>query len=129
MHGDTLCTDDVGYQEFRAKVRNPEYQRQFLAQPLLSRKQIIAGLRTENTEKKQSKSESIMNVTPATVDAVLREHSYPRLIHGHTHRPALHRHLVDGHACERWVLADWYTKGSYLRCDRAGCTVIELATV
>ena len=128
MHGDTLCTDDVGYQEFRAKVRNPEYQRQFLAQPLLSRKQIIAGLRTENTEKKQSKSESIMDVTPATVDAVLREHSYPRLIHGHTHRPALHRHLVDGHACERWVLADWYTKGSYLRCDRAGCTVIELAT-
>ncbi|HWP87304.1 MAG TPA: UDP-2,3-diacylglucosamine diphosphatase, partial [Burkholderiales bacterium] len=68
-------------------------------------------------------------VTPATVEAVLREHSYPRLIHGHTHRPALHRHLVDGHACERWVLADWYTKGSYLRCDRAGCTVIELATV
>ena len=60
MHGDTLCTDDVGYQEFRAKVRNPEYQRQFLAQPLLSRKQIIAGLRTENTEKKQSKSKSIM---------------------------------------------------------------------
>ncbi len=127
MHGDTLCTDDAGYQEFRAKVRNPEYQLKFLAQPLLKRKQIIAGLRTENMEKKQAKSESIMDVTPATVDAVLREHGYPRLIHGHTHRPALHRDVVDGHACERWVLADWYAKGGYLRCDRTGCKAIELA--
>ena len=126
MHGDTLCTEDTGYQEFRTKVRNPSYQKQFLAQPLAARKQIIAGLRTENAEKKQLKSEAIMDVTPTTVEAVLREHGYPRLIHGHTHRPALHRHLVDGHECERWVLADWYTQGSYLRCDKAGCQSINL---
>jgi UDP-2,3-diacylglucosamine hydrolase len=128
MHGDTLCTEDTGYQEFRTKVRNPSYQKQFLAQPLAARKQIIAGLRTENAEKKQLKSEAIMDVTLATVEAVLREHGYPRLIHGHTHRPALHRHLVDGHACERWVLADWYTQGSYLRCDATGCQSIILPT-
>ncbi len=127
MHGDTLCTDDAGYQEFRAKVRNPAYQKQFLAQSLVQRKQIITGLRAENVEKKQLKSEAIMDVTPATVESILREHNYPRLIHGHTHRPALHRHIVDGHRCERWVLADWYTSGSYLHCDAAGCRVIKLA--
>lgn len=126
MHGDTLCTEDTGYQEFRTKVRNPGYQRQFLAQPLAARKKIIAGLREENSEKKQLKSEAIMDVTPAAVEAVLREHGYPRLIHGHTHRPALHRHLVDGHVCERWVLADWYERGSYLKCDVAGCAPVAL---
>ena len=126
MHGDTLCTDDVKYQEFRAKVRNPEYQKQFLAQSLASRKQIIAGLRAENADEKQLKSEAIMDVTSATVEAVLREHGYPRLIHGHTHRPALHRHSVDGHECERWVLADWYATGSYLQSDVRGCAAVSL---
>jgi UDP-2,3-diacylglucosamine hydrolase len=126
MHGDTLCTEDIGYQEFRSKVRNPAYQQQFLARPLAARKTIIAGLREENSEKKQLKSESIMDVTPATVDAILREHDYPRLIHGHTHRPALHQHVVDGHLCERWVLADWYASGSYLRCDASGCESVGL---
>ncbi len=67
-----------------------------------------------------------MDATLAGVEAALREHGYPRLIHGHTHRPALHKHVVDGHVCERWVLADWYTRGSYLNCDSTGCTVVEL---
>ncbi len=126
MHGDTLCTDDVKYQEFRTQVRNPDYQQRFLAQPLASRKEIIAGLRAENAEEKELKSEIIMDVTTATVEAALREHGYPRLIHGHTHRPARHEHVVDGHRCERWVLADWYTSGSYLECEAAGCRVIKL---
>ena len=52
---------------------------------------------------------------------VLREHGYPRLIHGHTHRPARHLHTVDGRSCERWVLNDWYQRGGYLRCDSGGC--------
>jgi UDP-2,3-diacylglucosamine hydrolase len=128
MHGDTLCSDDVGYQQFRAKVRAPQWQENFLAQPLATRKQIIAGLRAENAEEKKLKTEAIMDVTPSTVEAVLRELGYPRLIHGHTHRPALHQHTVDGRRCERWVLADWYTSGSYLYCDAAGCRVIELDT-
>lgn len=126
MHGDTLCTDDVKYQEFRTQVRNPDYQQRFLAQPLASRNEIIAGLRAENAEEKELKSEIIMDVTTATVEAALREHGYPRLIHGHTHRPARHEHVVDGHRCERWVLADWYTSGSYLECEAAGCRAIKL---
>jgi len=128
MHGDTLCTDDVRYLEFRAKVRSPQWQNEFLAQTLAQRKAIIAGLRSENAAEKKLKTEIIMDATVAGVEAALRAHSYPRLIHGHTHRPALHRHVVDGHACERWVLADWYTSGSYLECDAAGCRVVNLAT-
>ena len=126
MHGDTLCTDDTGYQEFRAKVRNPDYQDRFLAQPLDRRKQIIAGLRAENAGEKEQKSASIMDVTLTTVEAELRKHGYPRLIHGHTHRPAVHQHMVDGHRCERWVLADWYTSGSYLRGDETGLQMAGL---
>ncbi len=126
MHGDTLCTDDVNYLEFRAKVRSPKWQHQFLAQTLDQRKQIIAGLRDENAAEKQLKTEEIMDATPAGIEAALRAHGYPRLIHGHTHRPALHQHVVDGQRCERWVLADWYTSGSYLRCDADGCRVTPL---
>jgi UDP-2,3-diacylglucosamine hydrolase len=126
MHGDTLCTDDVRYLEFRAKVRSPGWQRQFLMQSLTERKQIIAGLRSENAAEKKLKTEEIMDATAAGIEAALRTHGYPRLIHGHTHRPALHRHIVDGNPCERWVLADWYTSGSYLRCDSAGCRSVSL---
>ena len=126
MHGDTLCTDDLKYQQFRVKVRDPQWQKNFLAQPLAARKQVIAGLRAESTAEKKLKTEAIMDVAPAAVEATLREHGYPRLIHGHTHRPALHQHVIDGHQCERWVLADWYTSGSYLQCDAQGCRVIKL---
>ncbi len=129
MHGDTLCSDDIGYQTYRAEVRAPQWQKNFLAQPLPSRKQIIAGLRAENAAEKKLKSEAIMDVTVATVEVQLRDHGYPRLIHGHTHRPALHEHRVDGKRCERWVLADWYTSGSYLHCDAQGCRVVKLPAV
>ncbi len=128
MHGDTLCSDDVGYQKFRTRVRNPDFQRQFLARSVAARKQEIEKLRAQSEATKKVKSEAIMDVTPEAVEAALREHSYPRLIHGHTHRPALHQHVVNGHRCERWVLSDWYTSGSYLQCDTAGCRVIKLAT-
>ena len=126
-HGDTLCADDTRYQQFRAQVRAPKWQQDFLAQPLATRRKIAAALRAESTSEKSLKSEAIMDVTLSAVESALRCHGYPRLIHGHTHRPALHRHLVDSHSCERWVLADWYTAGSYLRCDAQRCDVVNLA--
>lgn len=126
MHGDTLCTDDVDYQRFRAQVRDPRYQQQFLSQPLANRKQFIAGLRDTSAKEKSLKSMEIMDVAPAAVEAALCEHGYPRLIHGHTHRPARHEHVVDGHRCERWVLGDWYQRASYLYCDAQGCRSIGL---
>jgi UDP-2,3-diacylglucosamine hydrolase len=123
MHGDTLCTDDVDYQKFRVYARDAGNQRQFLAQPLAARREQMRGMRAQSEQGKQEKSGEIMDVTPSAVDAALRAHGYPRMIHGHTHRPARHAHQVDGHACERWVLADWYQRGSYLRCDAGGCEV------
>ncbi len=117
MHGDTLCSDDIEYQNFRKQVRNPVWQQQFLAQPLAQRKAIIEDLRRRSENEKQTKSLEIMDVTPSSVETVLREHNYPRLIHGHTHRPAMHSHRVDGKLCERWVLTDWYQSGGYLLCS------------
>ena len=126
MHGDTLCTDDVDYQKFRAYARDPSTQRSFLARPLAERRQQILGLRAQSELAKGLKAAEIMDVAPATVEDVLRAHGYPRLIHGHTHRPARHVHVVDGHACERWVLTDWYERAGYLRCDAAGCAAVAL---
>lgn len=121
-HGDALCTDDVDYQRFRSYARDPGNQAKFLAQPLAARREQMLGLRAQSEASKQQKTEAIMDVAPAAVEALLREHGYPRLIHGHTHRPAHHLHTVDGHRCERWVLNDWYETGGYLRCDAAGCS-------
>lgn len=106
-HGDSLCTDDTGYQAFRSQVRSPTYQAQFLGQPLAVRKQFIEGVRQKSEAAKAGKSAEIMDVNQEAVAALLRTHDHPWLIHGHTHRPAVHDLSVDGHERQRWVLADW----------------------
>lgn len=121
MHGDTLCTDDRDYQAFRAYAHDAVNQRKFLSQPLAARREQMLAMRGRSEQSKQQKPREIMDVSLAAVEQVLRENGYPRLIHGHTHRPALHVHDVDGHACERWVLNDWYERGGYLRCSSQGC--------
>ena len=101
---------------FRADVRSQQWIDAFLATPLPERKSKIEALRRESEAEKKRKPSELMDVNANAVAKLLREHGYPRLIHGHTHRPATHEHLVDAHRCERWVLADWYASGSYLRC-------------
>lgn len=126
MHGDTLCTGDTAYQAFRTRVRDPDWQKQFLAKPLEERKSLIGELRTKSEVEKRGKTAEIMDVSPEAVEAELRRCDYPRLIHGHTHRPARHLHAVDGRNCERWVLPAWYERGGYLRCDEDGCALVPL---
>jgi UDP-2,3-diacylglucosamine hydrolase len=126
MHGDTLCTDDVEYQKFRAYAHDARNQAQFLVQPIAARHAHLAGLRRRSESAKQDKTAEIMDVNTGAVEEALRAADCPRLIHGHTHRPARHVHVVDGRACERWVLGDWYANGNYLRCDAQGCTAIAL---
>lgn len=121
MHGDTLCSDDQAYQDFRSMVRNPAWRADFLAKPLAERKARIEALRRRSEAEKQTKPAAIMDVNATTVAATLRAHAYPRLIHGHTHRQGNHVHHVDGHACERWVLGDWHDSGNYLAIDATGC--------
>jgi UDP-2,3-diacylglucosamine hydrolase len=126
MHGDLLCTQDWRYQMFRKVVRNRGVQRWFMRLPLDQRKRVIGGARRMSEGEKQAKKAQIMDVTPAAVVEAFRAHGCARLIHGHTHRPARHEHAVDGRACERWVLSDWYERGQYLRVTPAGCTPVDL---
>ena len=124
MHGDTLCTEDIEYQKFRAYAHNPQTQSNFLKQTLAARHLQMHGMRAHSEASKSNKAADIMDVAPGAVEQALREHGYPRLIHGHTHRPARHVHTVDGRVCERWVLNDWYVHGGYLRCDAGGCSAL-----
>jgi UDP-2,3-diacylglucosamine hydrolase len=126
MHGDTLCTDDLEYQKFRAYAHNPQNQARFLAQPVAARHAELAALRQKSESAKQDKSAEIMDVNAGAVERALRQAGYPRLIHGHTHRPGRHVHRVDDRECERWVLGDWYENGSYVRCSAEGCSAIAL---
>lgn len=113
-HGDALCTDDVEYQAFRARTRDRQWQRSILRQSLAERRALAESLREHSDEAKRGKPAAIMDVNDAAVADLLRTHGYPRLIHGHTHRPARHEHQVDGRRCERWVLPDWYASGGGL---------------
>jgi len=111
-HGDALCIDDKDYQAFRAQVRDPAWRLAFLNKPLNDRKAIAAAVRKHSENAKREKLEQaqqyLMDLNPAATDDFLREHGYATFIHGHTHRPATHDHLVDGIHVERWVMSDWH---------------------
>ncbi|MFA6013971.1 MAG: UDP-2,3-diacylglucosamine diphosphatase [Gallionellaceae bacterium] len=127
-HGDALCTDDTDYQDFRQFVRNSSWQLQFLSLPLAQRKAQIEQVREKSKAEKQLKAMDMMNVNLHSVNELLEKNNYPRMIHGHTHRPAHHRHHLDGHTCDRWVLGDWDSNANALRCDVSGVTwqMVEL---
>jgi UDP-2,3-diacylglucosamine hydrolase len=127
MHGDTLCTGDLAYQQFRAQTRNPEWQRQFLAQPLAARLAFAQQARAASQAhqsglKAQGAMDAITDVSPATVEATFARFGIDTMIHGHTHRPAVHDH--DGGT--RIVLGDWYEQGSVLRVDEHGAKLSSL---
>ena len=120
LHGDELCTADLDYQRFRRFARNPRNQRTFLAFPYPLRRGVASLLRRKSRSTSAAKPESIMDVEQSAVEAAFRAANVTRIIHGHTHRPAHHHLVVDGRDCERWVLADWYGRGSYLEFDDEG---------
>ena len=127
-HGDALCTDDTAYQEFRSQVRRSTWQQTFLDQPLVARKAQIEALRLRSEQEKSHKSMHIMDVNTEAIRQLIRAYNYPEiLIHGHTHRPALHELGLDGHGCQRWVLGDWYEQGSCLQLDDSGCTNVAIS--
>lgn len=119
-HGDALCTDDVAYQQFRAQVRDPQWQQAFLAQPLQVRRAFAEQARTQSAHTKATQTMAIMDVNAEAVANLLRGYDYPDiLLHGHTHRPAQHTARVDGHGYERWVLGDWHDTAQVVRIDQA----------
>lgn len=120
MHGDVLCTDDHAYLAFRTQVRDPAWQRRFLSQPLAQRRDFATRARVESRAHTGTASAMLMDVNAAAVAAAMRAAGVMRLIHGHTHRPAIHRFMLDGQPAERIVLGDWYEQGSCLRIGAGG---------
>lgn len=120
MHGDTLCTRDVDYLAFRQMVRNPDWQIDFLSKSLPERLAIAENARAVSKEKTSELQYEIMDVTPAEVEKVMSEQNVQLLIHGHTHRPAVHQLEINSKSAERVVLGDWHTAGWLIRFSEAG---------
>ena len=115
LHGDTLCTDDVAYQAFRRQTRDPRWQAQMLAQPLAVRRALARQARAESAKHMAGAAPEIMDVNSDAVAAAFAAHGVDRMIHGHTHRPAIHSIALAGRQAERVVLGDWYEHGSVLQ--------------
>ncbi len=126
MHGDALCTDDRAYQRLRATVRDADWQRQFLALPVAARRALAGAARVGSRAHTAAMEYAITDVNAASVATVLRAAGTATLLHGHTHRPAVHSLQIDGRACTRIVLGDWYAQGSLVRWDRTGPELVAL---
>lgn len=127
MHGDTLCSDDIAYQNYRNKVQNPLFKKLFLALPLFIRKKIAKSLRQKSKQETQLKTLDIMDVNPTAIKNIIKRHGVKLLIHGHTHRPCIqYLSLENGLVC-RIVLSDWHQHGNVLICSPSGerhlCTI------
>ncbi|KAB7622597.1 UDP-2,3-diacylglucosamine diphosphatase [Alkalilimnicola sp. S0819] len=114
MHGDLLCTDDHEYQALRVQLRDPRWQQAFLARSIEERIAFARDAREKSSARNSRTEEYLMDVNQGTVERTLREHGVDRLIHGHTHRPAVHEFTLDGAVAQRIVLGDWYEQGSLL---------------
>jgi len=129
MHGDTVCIDDLPYQEFRRMVRSKRWQADFLARPLPERRAEVASLRRRSAEAMQGKTAAIMDANAAAIREALTAHGCTRLIHGHTHRPGHDVIQLASGSAERWVLSDWDTgRGDALEIDAAGIRRIDLSS-
>jgi UDP-2,3-diacylglucosamine hydrolase len=120
MHGDALCTDDRAYQRLRATVRDPDWQRQFLALSVEARRALAGAARAGSQAHTAAMEHAITDVNAHSVAMALRGAGTSTLLHGHTHRPAIHALEVDGRPRTRIVLGDWYDQGSVLRWDSSG---------
>lgn len=127
MHGDTLCTDDHAYQRYRELVHRPGIQAVYLALPVALRSGIAAYARRRSMAANAGKPAAIMDVNEAAVTEALRRHGVQLLIHGHTHRPAVHALETGGQMARRIVLGDWYSQGSVLHWTAAGPELRALA--
>ena len=133
MHGDLLCTDDHAYQAFRAQTRDPHWQAMFLAQPLAARQAFAAQARQASMSRQQdmidgdrASFEAVTDVNPQAVEATLARFGVATLVHGHTHRPAMHAVRIGDREGRRIVLGDWYEQGSVLRVSPGHCDLQAL---
>jgi len=114
MHGDILCTDDVNYQKFRSILRSDTWKNDFLSKPLAERKKIAQGLREQSQTATRDKPAEIMDVNADAVKKAFIDNHVTLMIHGHTHRPAVHKLEINNQPAKRIVLGDWFNQGSLL---------------
>jgi UDP-2,3-diacylglucosamine hydrolase len=127
MHGDALCTDDHAYQNLRAMVRDPGWQKMFLALSHEQRRALAEQARAGSKAHIAQAMSAIMDVNPQAVTEAMRAADVTLLLHGHTHRPNVHRFDLDGTPAARIVLGDWYDQGSVLRWDEHGFDLESLS--
>jgi UDP-2,3-diacylglucosamine hydrolase len=120
MHGDTLCTRDVAYMKLRRYLRNPLTLWVLRHLPLATRRRLASKLRNESRAQTRMKATEIVDVTPEEVPQVMAAHGVRTLVHGHTHRPAIHKLVVAGEPARRIVLGDWDRRGWALQVDEQG---------
>jgi len=114
MHGDSLCTDDISYQEFKKTVRTEQWKKDFTAKTITERKEIVKSLRATSKAETSRKDEEIMDVNQNAVENVFTTQKLNWLIHGHTHRPDIHQFIINDQTVTRIVLGDWHDQGSVL---------------
>ncbi|MFL6619874.1 MAG: UDP-2,3-diacylglucosamine diphosphatase, partial [Povalibacter sp.] len=130
MHGDTLCTDDHAYQRLRRTVRNPLVKFVLRSLSLKQRQRLAAKMREGSKAHIESMDQAkpyIMDVNADAVEHAFVKHHVRYLVHGHTHRPAVHELSLATGAATRIVLGDWYEQGSVLRWDAQGFQLAGLA--
>jgi len=125
-HGDALCTDDVQYQRVRKMTRDPDWQATILARPLKDRLRMAEEARRQSLEQTMNLSMEIMDVNQNAVKTVIKSFKVDVLLHGHTHRPAIHDVDLGNRKAKRIVLGDWYTQGSMVRWDSRGPKLEEM---
>jgi UDP-2,3-diacylglucosamine hydrolase len=125
MHGDSLCTDDIAYQRYRLWSRNKFLQWCFLQLPMRFRRNIADKIKQKSQEQKQNKTAMIMDVNKDAVAKTAKKYDVKHLIHGHTHRPAIHHLTDDDHDFYRIVLGDWHDQISYLKCDELSLKLVD----
>src|SRR5690554_1466123 len=127
LHGDSLCIEDEKYQQFRTMVRNEAWQQDMLAMTLQERRMIAQFMRMQSQQGNSNKADNIMDVTPAEVIRALDQAGVRDMIHGHTHRPAVHDVVSASGAGKRYVLGDWGDYGWLIRADASGNELICFA--
>jgi UDP-2,3-diacylglucosamine hydrolase len=120
MHGDSLCIDDEAYQRFRRFSRHPLIKTIFLLRTLRGRRRYVERGRIRSQMHQQQSQSNIMDVNQTAVETVMRKHDVHCLIHGHTHRPAVHKWQEGIISLQRIVLSDWKQQGNYLLADASG---------
>ena len=127
-HGDELCTDDKEYQAFRSVVRNPLWQKDFLNFPISKREKIAGEAKDASKDSKENKAMEIMDVNTDAVLKAFNDHPVEIMIHGHTHRPNIHKISNEDRKLTRYVLGDWSKNSAIiLKWNEAEVELIDLA--